>query len=84
MDEPTTGLDVEARRIVWNELQAYAAAGGTILLTTHYLEEADVLASRVVLLARGRITAEGSARELAGLHGGTLEDAFLALTRGTR
>jgi ABC-2 type transport system ATP-binding protein len=84
MDEPTTGLDVEARRIVWGELQAYAAAGGTILLTTHYLEEADVLASRVVLLARGRITAEGSARELAGLHGGTLEDAFLALTRGTR
>ncbi len=84
MDEPTTGLDVEARRIVWDELQAYAAAGGTILLTTHYLEEADVLASRVVLLSRGRITAEGSARELAGLHGGTLEDAFLALTRGTR
>jgi len=84
MDEPTTGLDVEARRSVWNELQAYAAVGGTILLTTHYLEEADALASRVVLLSQGRVTAEGSARELAGLHGGTLEDAFLALTRGTR
>jgi ABC-2 type transport system ATP-binding protein len=83
MDEPTTGLDVEARRVVWNELQAYAASGGTILLTTHYLEEAEVLASRVVLLARGRIAAEGPARELAGAHGGTLEDAFLALTSGT-
>jgi ABC-2 type transport system ATP-binding protein len=82
MDEPTTGLDVEARRAVWSELQAYAAAGGTILLTTHYLEEAEALASRVVLLSRGRIAAEGSARELASAHGGTLEDAFLALTRG--
>jgi ABC-2 type transport system ATP-binding protein len=84
MDEPTTGLDVEARRVVWSELQAYAAAGGTILLTTHYLEEAEALASRVVLLSLGRIAAEGSARELAGAHGGTLEDAFLALTRSKR
>jgi ABC-2 type transport system ATP-binding protein len=84
MDEPTTGLDVEARRAVWSELQAYAAAGGTILLTTHYLEEAEALASRVVLLSRGRIAAEGTARELASAHGGTLEDAFLALTRGAR
>jgi ABC-2 type transport system ATP-binding protein len=84
MDEPTTGLDVEARRAVWSELEAYAASGGTILLTTHYLEEAEALASRVVLLSRGRIAAEGSARELAGAHGGTLEDAFLALTSGTR
>ena len=84
MDEPTTGLDVEARRAVWSELEAYAASGGTILLTTHYLEEAEALASRVVLLSRGRIAAEGSARELAGAHGGTLEDAFLALTGGAR
>jgi ABC-2 type transport system ATP-binding protein len=84
MDEPTTGLDVEARRAVWSELRAYAAAGGTILLTTHYLEEAEALASRVVLLSLGRIAAEGSARELASAHGGTLEDAFLALTRGGR
>jgi ABC-2 type transport system ATP-binding protein len=83
MDEPTTGLDVEARRAVWSELQAYAASGGTILLTTHYLEEAEALASRVVLLSRGRIAAEGPARELAAAHGGSLEDAFLALTRGT-
>jgi ABC-2 type transport system ATP-binding protein len=82
LDEPTTGLDVDARRGVWSELQAYAAAGGTILLTTHYLEEAEALASRVVLLARGRIAADGSPRQLASAHGGTLEDAFLTLTRG--
>jgi ABC-2 type transport system ATP-binding protein len=82
LDEPTTGLDVESRRALWSELQAYAASGGTILLTTHYLEEAEALASRVVLLARGRIAAEGSPRALAETYGGTLEAAFLAVTRG--
>jgi ABC-2 type transport system ATP-binding protein len=82
LDEPTTGLDVEARRGVWRELQAYAASGGTILLTTHYLEEAEALATRVALLSRGRIVAHGSPQQLANTHGGTLEDAFLALTRG--
>jgi ABC-2 type transport system ATP-binding protein len=82
LDEPTTGLDVEARRGVWSELEAYAAAGGTILLTTHYLEEAEALATRIVLLSRGRIVAHGSPQDLASTHGGTLEEAFLALTRG--
>jgi ABC-2 type transport system ATP-binding protein len=81
LDEPTTGLDVDARRNLWGELQEYAAAGGTILLTTHYLEEAEALATRVALLAHGRIAADGSPRELAGAHGGSLEGAFLALTR---
>ena len=81
LDEPTTGLDVEARRSLWQELHAFAAAGGTILLTTHYLEEAETLATRVVLLARGRIAAEGSPSQLAEAHGGSLEEAFLTLTR---
>ena len=81
LDEPTTGLDVEARRSLWEELQAYAAAGGTILLTTHYLEEVEALATRVALLARGRIAAEGSPGQLASAHGGSLEEAFLTLTR---
>jgi ABC-2 type transport system ATP-binding protein len=84
LDEPTSGLDVEARRAVWRELEEYAAAGGTILLTTHYLEEAEAMASRVALLSRGRIAAEGPPRQLAELHGGRLEDAFLALTEGAR
>jgi ABC-2 type transport system ATP-binding protein len=82
LDEPTTGLDVETRRAVWSELEVYAQAGGTILLTTHYLEEAEALASRVALIARGRVAAEGSPGELARAHGGTLEDAFVALTKG--
>jgi ABC-2 type transport system ATP-binding protein len=82
LDEPTTGLDVEARHVVWSELEAFGAAGGTILLTTHYLEEAEALASRVALLSDGRIAAEGSPGQLASAHGGSLEDAFLALTKG--
>jgi ABC-2 type transport system ATP-binding protein len=83
LDEPTTGLDVEARKSLWQELQAYAAAGGTILLTTHYLEEAEALATRVALLARGRIAAEGSPGQLASAYGGSLEEAFLTLTRSS-
>jgi len=83
LDEPTSGLDVEARRAVWTELAAYAAAGGTTLLTTHYLEEAEALASRIVLVSRGRVAAEGTPRQLAADHGGTLEDAFLLLTRNS-
>ena len=64
------GLDVESRRAVWREVRAFAASEHTVLLTTHHLEEAEALSSRVVLLARGRIVADGSAAELAaGVHG---------------
>ena len=81
LDEPTAGLDVEARRSVWREIQHYAAGGGTVLLTTHYLEEAAALASRVVLLAHGRIVAEGTTAEIAAQAGvAGLEEAFLELT----
>jgi ABC-2 type transport system ATP-binding protein len=60
MDEPTVGMDVESRRTFWNAVRAFTAAGRAVLLTTHYLEEADALASRVVLLSRGRIVADGT------------------------
>jgi ABC-2 type transport system ATP-binding protein len=60
LDEPTTGLDVESRRSVWRAVRAYAERGRTVLLTTHYLEEAECLASRVVVLARGRSIFNGS------------------------
>jgi len=79
LDEPTAGLDVEARRDVWRELRGFTAGGRTVLLTTHSLEEAEALASRVVLLARGRVVAEGSPAELAGTYDGGLERAYLAL-----
>ncbi len=60
VDEPTTGLDVEARRGFWEVLRALRDEGVGIVLTTHYLEEADALADRIVLLAEGRVLAEGS------------------------
>jgi len=60
LDEPTTGLDVETRRSLWRVIGDLKQAGRTILLTTHYLEEADSLADRIVLLREGRIVADGS------------------------
>ena len=64
LDEPTVGLDVESRQALWNAIRALVAGGCAVLLTTHYLEEAEALADRVAVLARGRIVAEGSVREI--------------------
>jgi ABC-2 type transport system ATP-binding protein len=60
LDEPSTGLDVEARRAIWSTIRDYVGRGGTVLLTTHYLEEAEALASRIVVLRRGRVVSDGS------------------------
>ena len=81
LDEPTTGLDVESRRGAWDAIAAFAAGGGTVLLTTHYLEEADALADRVIVLARGEVVADDSPRSLKDGAGDDLEQAFLGLTR---
>ena len=64
LDEPTTGLDPNARQGVWRMIRAMAATGVTILLTTQYLEEADQLADRIAVIDRGRKIAEGTSREL--------------------
>jgi ABC-2 type transport system ATP-binding protein len=64
LDEPTVGLDVEARRGLWEEIRKLIARGKTVLLTTHYLEEADALADRVVVINRGEIIAEGTPAEI--------------------
>jgi len=64
LDEPTTGLDVESRRALWEQIKVFRKAGGTTLLTTHYLEEAEELADRVVLLARGKVVTSGSPNEI--------------------
>src|SRR6202453_3727239 len=64
LDEPTVGLDVESRRAMWEQVRKLAARGKTILLTTHYLEEADTLASRIVVIQRGKVIAEGTPQEL--------------------
>ncbi len=64
LDEPTVGLDVEARRTLWEEIRKLLARGKTVLLTTHYLEEADALADRVVVINQGSIVAEGTPAEI--------------------
>ncbi len=64
LDEPTLGMDVEARRSMWEQVRKLAAMGKTILLTTHYLEEADALASRIVVIQKGKVIAEGTPEEL--------------------
>ena len=64
LDEPTAGLDVEARRILWDHIRGFVARGGSVLLTTHYLEEADALADRIVVINQGRIAAEGTPSEI--------------------
>ncbi|MEV4257341.1 ABC transporter ATP-binding protein [Spirillospora sp. NPDC049652] len=64
LDEPTAAMDVESRRAFWASMRAYAAGGRTILFATHYLEEADGNADRIVVMVRGRIVADGSAAEI--------------------
>ncbi|MBN8223392.1 MAG: ABC transporter ATP-binding protein [Xanthomonadales bacterium] len=64
LDEPTTGLDIDARQSLWRTIRALAAQGCAVLLTTHYLEEAEALADRVMVIDRGRLLAQGSVDEV--------------------
>ena len=88
LDEPTTGLDPQSRRQLWGVLERFRAAGGTILLTTHYMDEAQVLCDRVAIVDHGRVIALGTPQELIAkltaprvvTHHGTLEDVFMSLT----
>jgi ABC-2 type transport system ATP-binding protein len=80
LDEPTAGVDVELRLELWHYVQQINQEGTTILLTTHYLEEAEQLCGRIAFINSGEIVAEGSSDELAAKYGvSSLEDAFLAL-----
>ncbi|MGB9373863.1 MAG: ABC transporter ATP-binding protein [Jiangellales bacterium] len=69
LDEPTTGFDPSARRRAWDLVDALRDLGATILLTTHYMDEAEHLADRVIVFNRGRIVAEGTPEQLAALAG---------------
>lgn len=71
LDEPTTGLDTRSRQALWDEINTLAAAGTSIFLTTQYLEEADVLAERIMVLHGGGIVAEGTATQLKQRVGGS-------------
>ena len=64
LDEPTVGMDVESRRAFWGSMRAFAARGRTVLFATHYLEEADAYADRAILMANGRIVADGPTSEI--------------------
>ncbi|MEV0587626.1 ABC transporter ATP-binding protein [Nonomuraea sp. NPDC050310] len=69
LDEPTTGLDVEARRALWDGIRAFHASGGTVLLTSHYLEEIEALAERVVVIGGGRVLADDTVQAIRGIVG---------------
>ena len=64
LDEPTTGFDPQSRRQLWDVLHRFREAGNSILLTTHYMDEAQMLCDRVAIVDRGRIIAAGTPREL--------------------
>jgi len=70
LDEPTTGMDVEGRRAFWAAIREDAERGRTVLFATHYLEEADQYADRIVLVSKGRVVADGSGAEIKGLASG--------------
>ncbi len=70
LDEPTVGLDVEARRMLWDEIRRMVTRGKTVLLTTHYLQEADALADRVAVINKGEIIAHGTPSEIKAKTGG--------------
>ena len=88
LDEPTTGLDPQSRRQLWETLRKFRGEGGTILLTTHYMDEAESLCDRVAIVDQGRVIAQGTPPELIGslaapevvVRHGTLEDVFMSLT----
>jgi ABC-2 type transport system ATP-binding protein len=70
LDEPTVGLDIEARRALWQQIRSLSAQGKTVLLTTHYLEEADALAHRIIVINKGRVISAGTPAEIKRSNGG--------------
>ena len=80
LDEPTTGLDPHSRRAVWERLNQLKFRNTTLLLTTHYMEEAERLCDRVAIMDSGRVVAVDAPQNLMEKHGGDLEDVYLKLT----
>ncbi|MEP6479205.1 MAG: ABC transporter ATP-binding protein [Rhodoglobus sp.] len=77
LDEPTTGMDVEGRRDFWNAIREDAKSGRTVIFATHYLDEADAYADRIILVRKGEIVADGSAAEIKNLAAGRIVRASL-------
>jgi len=82
LDEPTTGLDPQARHVVWDRLYRLKQRGVTLVLTTHYMDEAEQLCDRLVVMDKGSIVAEGSPRQLIEQHA-TREVLELRFAAGT-
>lgn len=80
LDEPTVGMDVEARHELWQQIKQRRQQGCALVLTTHYIEEAERLADRVAILREGRIIAQGTVSEIKGNYS-SLESAYLQLIR---
>jgi lipooligosaccharide transport system ATP-binding protein len=80
LDEPTTGLDPHSRRAVWDKLNYLKERETTLILTTHYMEEAEILCDRVAIMDSGRIVTIDTPSRLMSLHGGNLESVYLKLT----
>ncbi len=81
LDEPTVGMDPQSRRAVWDFINEQKASGKTIVLTTHYMEECELLCDRVGIIDHGKVIALGKPAELIKEHGATdLEDVFIRLT----
>ena len=78
LDEPTTGMDVEGRRSFWGAIRHDTAEGRTVLFATHYLEEADAYADRIILLRHGLIVADGTSSEVKAMAAGRTVRATLA------
>ena len=81
LDEPTVGLDIEARRAMWSQIRALAARGKTVLLTTHYLEEADALAHRIIVINKGHIVCEGTPAEVKSMGSSNTAQASTKIIR---
>ncbi len=84
LDEPTAGMDVAARRAFWDTMHADADAGRTVVFATHYLEEADAFAARIVMIAGGRIVADGSTQQIRSQATGRTVSADLPPTRAAQ
>lgn len=80
LDEPTTGLDPHSRRSVWDKLNYLKSKNTTLILTTHYMEEAERLCDRVAIMDSGKIVTTDTPSALMSLHGGNLEDVYIQLT----
>lgn len=82
LDEPTTGLDPRSRRQIWDKIEVLKHSGKTLILTTHYMEEAEKLCDRLAIMDKGEILIIDTPQNLSNKFGGNLEDVYLNMTEG--